>query len=119
MNLGAFGTLDWEDWFYGLISAFIGGGANAVVAGIVVSATDPHGDYSPLNGRFYVLVGAVFFASGLLNMFSFLRTKPLPAHKTVVTTIETTQRQSTPPAVIVTKVEETHTEPMKPEEQKP
>lgn len=114
MNLPlGFGTLDWEDWFYGLISSFISGGANAIVAGVVVNWMDPNGDFNPTNLRFYILITCIFIASGLLNMFSFLRTKPLPTHKTVKSSVETHEKKS-PAKTTITRVEETHIEPMDP-----
>lgn len=109
------GTLDWEEWLLGLWTAFISGGASAVVAGFVVGTADPNGDFSPMHLRFYMLMGAVFLASGLLNLMAFLRQKPAPDHRTVTTTVQTIQRDP-PMTTVVTSVAETHTEPIKSQE---
>ncbi len=107
------GTLDWGDWFYGAISGFIGGGAGAVYTGVAVSLYDPK-DWGVSTGRFYGLVFGVFMVNGLLNMMAFLRTKPLPAVKSVVTTTQTTAVQPGPPPVtVVTTIAESHVEPVR------
>jgi hypothetical protein len=101
-----FGQLDFEDWVQGLVSAFIGGGAAAVVSGVVVSVKDPD-HYSIGGASFYQLVFAVFMASGLLNAMAFLRTKPIP-DKLVEKTVEVTKTTGKP-ATVVTTVKETAT----------
>lgn len=100
-----FGTLDWSDWLRGVISAFVGGGAGAVTSGIAVSMGDPQ-QYNMGTQKFYVLVVSVFLASGVLNMMAFLRNKPIPDVKTVTTT-ETVEHQTHPPATVTTTVEKT------------
>ena len=104
-----FGTLDWDDWIRGLISAFVGGGASAVTSGIAVRVGDPQ-QYNMATQKFYVLVGSVFVMSGLINMMAFLRNKPMPDIKTVTTT-ETVEHQVHPPATVTTTVEETKMSP--------
>ncbi len=109
-----FGTLDWSNWLYGLFSGFIGGGSNAVVAGITVSTVDPH-DFAIGSKKFFIIVVTTFVFNGMLSMFLFLKQQPLPPMKTVVTKVETTEKQADPPAVVKTTVEETRVEPIKEE----
>lgn len=98
-------NLDWENWVYGIVAGFIGGGAGAVVSGVVVSLQNPQ-DYSLAHPKFYILVGSVFAANGLVTAAAFLKQNPLPKIITVTTT-ETTVKQNNPPAIVTTKVEET------------
>lgn len=106
-----FGDLDFSDWARGLVSAFISGGASAVTSGVTVNLLDPN-HYNVHTGSFYVLVGAMFAANGLMNMMAFLRTKPIPELKTVEKTVKTVDNQSGPP-VVVTTVKETSIESTK------
>ena len=101
-----FGDVDWSDWVRGLFAAFISGGASAVVSGIAVSTSDPD-HFAFGTTKFYELVFSVFMASGLLNMFSFLRTKPIPDLKTVTTTVTTTGKATDPNPLVKTTVRET------------
>lgn len=109
-----FGQLDWGDWVRGLASAFITGGASAVVTGFTVALSDPK-DYSLGSDKFLHLVLNVFVASGLLGGMAFLRTKPIPDVKTVTTTVEKTVQQSVDPQITMKKtVQEVHQEPIDP-----
>lgn len=101
---GDWHNLDWDNWLYGLVAGFIGGGSSAVVSGFVVGIQDPK-DYNFANRKFYTLISSVFVASGLLNMFAYLKQHPLP-DKTVIT-MERTEHTENPPMTITTKVEET------------
>jgi len=108
-----FGELDFSDWLRGLLAAFITGGSSAVVSGVVVTANDPQ-HYALGTVKFFEVVGSVFLVSGTLNMFSFLRTKPLPELKVVTTTVQKTEPLR-PSGTVVTTVAETHTEPISPD----
>lgn len=109
---GDLGRLDFSDWFYGLISGFIGGGAGAVTSGITLNLLDPN-DFNVYTSKFYITVGAMFLANGTMTAMGFLRQKPLPTFKTVETTVRTTEQRSEPPT-IVTTVKETVTAPVSP-----
>lgn len=120
MSTPQFIKLDWGNWLYSLVWAFIGGGAGAVTSGVVVSAFDPK-DFNFQTGRFYGLVLAVFTVNGVLSSLAFLHQQPLPKiETTTTTTIETTKQEDKPKAIVVTTVEkvekvETKTaEPTKP-----
>lgn len=116
-SLGMFGTLDWGDWAYGLISGFISGGSSAVTSGFVVSSYDQDhfkfGSSASLH-----LMGWVFVVAGLLSAFAFLRNKPLPSVKQVETTTKRIEMEPTenkpvpPPPTVITTVKETHVEPI-------
>jgi hypothetical protein len=110
------GTLDWGSWVYGLVAAFVGGGASGVVAGVVVSVKDPE-HFAKDPNAFLSLVGWVFLCTGVLNFFAFLRNAPLPATKQVTTTTTTVTPSGplTGQKVIRTEAE-THVEPL---EEKP
>jgi len=96
---GFWSNLDWDNWIYGLVTGFLGGGSGAVVSGVVVSINDP-AHYNLASKSFYVLVLSVFIANGLLAFFAYLHQNPLPKAK-VVTTVETTK---TGPPDTTTKV---------------
>lgn len=68
-----------ETWIYGLFSAFIGGGASAVTAGVSGSMIDPE-KFNLNAGLVNVLklTGACFVLNGLLTMFAYLKQSPLP-----------------------------------------
>lgn len=104
-----FGDLDFADWFKGLISAFVSGGAGAVGTAIVAPALTP--TLAVGTGKFFVLVGSVFLMSGVIGMANFLRTKPIPDMKTVVKQAQTITEVS-PTSIKVNTVTETHTEPV-------
>lgn len=71
--------LKWDQWFYGLGSAIIGGGSAAVVGGIV-SALAFHVDVTSWNGAIKVMsvMLANFVVAGFFNMFFYLKQSPLP-----------------------------------------
>jgi len=109
-------TLDWRNWAYGIGAGFIGGGANAVVGGVVINLVDAK-DFNIYTLKFYVMVGMMFVGNGMMSMLAFLAQHPLPTVKTV-TTVETTEKQP-PSTVVVTKVEETVIKPADPLKPKP
>jgi len=61
--------MSWKPWLHGLISAFIGGGAN-VVATIVI-------DPDVLAGGLHK-AGALWVASGVISAALYLKQSPLP-----------------------------------------
>ena len=105
-----FGDLDIGEWIRGAIAAFVSGGASAVTSGITVSALD-NKDYNLTTGasKLMLLMLTMFLVNGLMGLMFFLRQKPVPDHKTVTTTVQETTRK--PQAIVVTTVEEVHTEP--------
>jgi len=103
------GNLDLGGWVRGLIGAGISGGSSAIVSGFVVMSTDPH-DWNFAEGKFWVLLGAMFGANAIVSMAKFLQGRPLPDVKQVTTKVETTEI-SKKPTVTVTTVEEVHLEP--------
>jgi len=116
-SLGKFGTLDWGDWAYGLVSGFISGGAAAVVAGVVVAFKDPdHFNPATEFANFLELVTVVFLASGIIAAMNYLHTKPLPAMVQTETTVkrietEATDAKPAPPAQVITTTKETKITP--------
>lgn len=62
---------NWKTWVYGLISAFIGGGANAITVMIVEPLT-----FNLEAGMSKLLT--VFFVSGLVSASFYLKSSPLP-----------------------------------------
>jgi len=104
-----FGELDWGDWVHGVIAAFLGGGASAFSAGVANVLNHPtHGIW---NAEFWSEVSTTFVIAGLIALMAFLRTKPAPDKKVVVTTTQTLEQG---PPITKTTVVETHTEPIRP-----
>jgi hypothetical protein len=112
MNLPlGFGSLDFADWFRGLISAFVSGGSTAVVAGTGASVIDSdHFRFGGSNST-KLMVG-LFLYAGIMAALNFLRTKPIPEFKTVTTIVQKTEQQDA--AKVVSTVKETHVEPLDP-----
>lgn len=103
------GDLDFGQWAYGLVAAFLGGGASAFAAGIANILNHPN--ESIWHVEFWSTVGTTFVIAGMISMFAFMRNKPLPELKTVTNTTAVTEQAGKPP-VAVTTVSETHTEPV-------
>jgi len=105
-----FGDLDVAEWIRGAIAAFVSGGASAVTSGITVSALD-NKDYNLTTGasKLMLLMLTMFLVNGLMGLMFFLRQKPVPDHKVVVTTVQEVEKK--PGSVVTTTVKETHTEP--------
>ncbi len=112
------GTLDWGQWAYGLIAAFIGGGAGAFASGLGSIIVDPV-DFNPSSDKFWKLIITTFVIAGLAPFFAFLHQKPLPEIKTVEKTIQTTTPATPDSPKIVETVKETHLEAIPPPETKP
>jgi hypothetical protein len=100
VNLLGVSTLDWGQWFYGLTAGFIGGGSSAVVSGVTINMMDPQ-HFNARNADFYILVGAMFVANGLMSMFMFLKQNPLPPEKKIVTTVTVERKESGGPSTDV------------------
>lgn len=107
---GGLGSIDFTDWFRGLVAAFVGGGAGAVSAGFSVIVQDPH-DYNIYTRKLYTLMLTCFLINGLLSAMAFLHQRPVPELKMVKTTVETAKTEGKP-TVTVRTVEETHVESM-------
>ncbi len=101
---GFWSNLDWDNWVYGLVAGFLGGGAGAVVSGVVVSVRDPE-HYNFASADFYILVFFIFVANGLLNFFAYLHQNPLPKAKVVTTTKTVTENPPVTTEVTVEKTE--------------
>jgi len=104
------GTLDFGQWFKGLIAAFIGGGASAFSAGLSSMVVDPH-DFTIYSAKFWKLIFGTFVISGLVPFFAYLHSKPVPDTKEV-TNIKRTTTVGDEPPIVVEQRKETHTEPL-------
>ena len=80
------GHFDWGNWLYGLLTAVITGGANAVVGGVSLNLVDPS-HFNAQNADLYKVVWTLFLANGTMSFFLFLKQQPLP--KLVERTTET------------------------------
>ena len=100
--MGALSNFDWTAWLIGLLHAFIGGGATAVVSIAAFSAADPTGDLNLHSFQTIRAMVFVFLTSGAFNLFLYLKQSPLPQTISKVTSTTTVQ-----------KVEETTIEPGK------
>lgn len=93
---------EWGLWLYGLLSAFIGGGASALSAGTAVSMIDPEKFNLVHPGPLFLAMGITFLSSGLTPFFAYLKQHPLPAIVTVTQTqttsltVETTTEGAQP-----------------------
>jgi len=102
------GTLDFGQWFKGLIAAFIGGGASAFSAGLSSMVVDPH-DFTIYSPKFWKLILGTFVISGLVPFFAYLHSKPIPDTKEVIRVKQTTTTDDQPTKVVET-IKETSTE---------
>ena len=67
------------DWIYGLLKAFIGGGAGAVTSTFAASMIAPETfNFSGGMHKVVELMCATFATNGLLNFFYYLKSSPLP-----------------------------------------
>lgn len=96
-----FGELDWDDWVYGVVAAFIGGGASAFSAGVATVFNHPTSIWAK---EFWSIVSTTFVVAGLLSLMTFLRTKPVPEKKITATT-QTISSPGLPTVTIETNVE--------------
>lgn len=72
--------LNWQIWLYGLVSGFIGGGASAVTASLVLPAVDGK-DFNFTTGlhSLAIVVGALFVVHGVITAMAYLAKSPLPS----------------------------------------
>jgi hypothetical protein len=70
-------SLDFWGWFYGLLSAVIGGGASSVTAAIAASVIKPQ-DFAFAGADSFKLMGSVFLVNAVISMFLYLKQSPLP-----------------------------------------
>ena len=68
------GGLRWDLWLYGVVSGFIGGGANAIVTG--GAAMMVVGDVK----KSLIIAGTAFLFSGLTHAAAYLKDHPLPSY---------------------------------------
>lgn len=107
---GDLGKLDFTDWAYGLLAAFIGGGASAVTSGLTLNVLDPK-DFNVYSSKIYVLMGGMFLVNGIMSGFAFLRQNPLPVLHTKERTVQLTE-QAGEPTTKVTTVKDTIVAPV-------
>lgn len=72
--------LRWDLWLYGLVSAFIGGGAGAFASGQAVTLVDP--DHFNIHGGLHALLavmGITFIGAAIPAGMAYLKAHPLPA----------------------------------------
>lgn len=79
-NLGLVGTIDWTDWIRGALSATISGGSNAIITSFGTMAVDP-ADFNFMHYKIYAVMGFTFLFSALLELFRYLKVKPIPEYK--------------------------------------
>lgn len=110
MNIPLLGSIDLSDWLRGLIGGFVAGGASAVTSGPTLALVDP-AHFNLHSGDFYVAVGSIFMANGVIGMMLFLAQHPVPGVKT--TTITAQETKITPAgATTETRLQQTVTEPV-------
>lgn len=98
-----FGNFAIGKWLYGLIAAFIGGGAGAVTSGISAAWIAPDTFNLSKMHNMLLLMGASFVTTGLLNGAAYLHQQPLPAFVVDSNTIQTTQVGSGPKTIVQTQ----------------
>ena len=109
---GFWSNLDWDNWIYGLISAFIGGGSGAFSSGIGAALLAPQDFNIQHPSQLFKLMGFVFVLSGLQPFFAYLHQSGLPKAK-VVTTVETV-KVNPPDTTTKVTVEKTEVVPNQP-----
>lgn len=105
------GYLAWDDWLYGLVAAVVGGGSGAVASAAGLMVIDPKTFNLQKSGLLFKTVAVIWAFNGVLQGLAFLRTRPLPELKTVVTTTQKTT-QVEPKVKVVETVQETKVEPV-------
>lgn len=95
-SLGIVGTIDWTDWIRGALSATISGGSNAIITSFGTMAVDP-ADFNFMHYKIYAVMGFTFLFSALLELFRYLKVKPIPEYRKT-TEIE----ERTPHTTVVT-----------------
>ena len=100
-----FRDLDWSNWLLGLWNAVVGGSSSGVIAGLVGSNVDPHGDAKFGSMPSLKLMASVALASGAFHFFAYLKQNPSPGLIKTTTTVFT--KEERPTQTVITKVEET------------
>src|SRR5580704_9969718 len=103
-------ALDVDGWIRGIFSAGISGGASAVAGSIVLPALDAK-DFNVYTAKFYIAIGALFLANGLVSVSKFLAAQPLPGLKQVEKTVQTITPATADTPKVVETVKETSIEP--------
>lgn len=68
-----------EIWVYGIVAAFVGGGASAVTATVTASMIAPEKfNIHEQLGNFLTLAGFTFLVNGILSTAAYLKQSPLP-----------------------------------------
>lgn len=82
--------MDWNSWLRGVIGALVSGGAAAIGGSVAIPAFDPSHDIVGIH--LFALLGSLFLFSGMVSMFKFLQTHPLPdpVAQEVVANVKTT-----------------------------
>lgn len=79
--------LDWSDWIYSLLKAFIGGGASAIAVTFTASVIKPDAfNLGTQLHSFLELVFTAFTINGTLHLCYLLSQSPLPAKIETTTT---------------------------------
>ena len=91
-------NLDWGNWAYGLWVAVVGGGANAVTAGIGLLVIDPK-DFNLQQGKLWGLIGGLFVLSAVKDFFLYLSQNPAPK---IITTMSATVKTEASGASVAT-----------------
>lgn len=107
-------NLDFGQWFYGLIAAFIGGGSGAFAGGIALIVVDPH-DFNIFVPKFWAIIATTFVIGGLTPFFAYLHQQPMPEFKDVER-VKQTITSAGGEKVTLDTVKETSKEPIKTEE---
>lgn len=71
-----FESLDWANWFYGLVAGAVTGGASAIATGFVAGAVDQHFSFG--GGNSFKLMGGMFLFNALKDAALYLKQNPLP-----------------------------------------
>jgi len=108
--------LNWGTWLYGLVSGFIGGGASAVTASIVLPAVDGK-DFNFATGlhNLALVAGALFIVHGGMTAAAYLAKSPLPSVETTVTVATTTQVGEAPKVTTTVSATTQDTKPIAPQ----
>jgi hypothetical protein len=92
--------LRWDLWFYGLVSAVVGGGAGAVASAVGVNLIAP--DQFNLSGHLsntIHLMLAVFAINSLFSFFTYLAKHPAPEYDGTPETDRRALQPQAPPAL--------------------
>lgn len=77
--------LKWDVWLKGIIAAFVGGGASAIISGLTsMGMASDKFNLTSTEGfwRLVGLMGANFFLNGIISIAFFLKQSPVPPEST-------------------------------------